>query len=171
MARTAVDLTPLVHPDALRRIVAHVERTQRPDGLIEIRAAAARVSVKRRPEIAPLLLLIERMLGGEAGLDLTPRYLAAFAAAGIRHPELELPVTWSGRLFVLDAGFLTERVNVEFDDDWSHATAAGSHADKERDRLARRAGWDVERVTPETDLNTFVADLAQLLEQRRRRSA
>ena len=171
MARTAVDLTALVHPDGLRRIVAHIERAQRLRGIAEIRAAAGRVSPKRRPDVAPLLHLIDRMLAGEAGLDLTPRYLAAFEAAGIRQPALEVPVTWGGRMFVLDGAFLPERVNVEFDDDWSHATAAGSHADKERDRLARRAGWDVERVTPETDLSTFVDHLQWLLRQRSRQSA
>jgi len=171
MARTAVDLAPLVHPEVRRRIVAHVERAQRPEGLVEILAAAGRVSPKRRPDMAPLLSLIDRMLGGEIGLDLTPRCLAAFDAAGIRRPALEVPVTWSGRAFVLDGAFLPEQVDVEFDDDWSHATAAGSHADKERDRLARRAGWAVERVTPETDLDAFVDHLGWLLEQRQRRSA
>ena len=42
---------------------------------------------------------------------------------------------------------------------------------KERDRLARRAGWEVERVTPETDLEAFVSHLGWLLERRGRRSA
>ena len=171
MARTAVDLTARVHPDLLRRIVAHVERAERPEGLARLRAAAGRVSPKRRPDVTPLLALVDRMLAGEGGLDLTPRYLAAFEAAGIRRPELEVPVTWGGRVFVLDAAFGPEQVDVEFDDDWSHATAAGSHADKERDRLARRAGWEVERVTPETDLEAFVSHLVWLLERRGRRSA
>ncbi len=171
MARTAVDLTALVHPDVLRRIVAHVERAERPAGLEMIRAAAGRISLKRRPDVAPLLVLVNRMLGGEAGLDLTPRYLAAFDAAGIRRPELEVPVTWGGQAFVLDGAFLPERVDIEFDDDWSHATSAGSHADKERDRLGRRAGWAIERITPETDLDSFVRHLLWLLEQRGRRSA
>ncbi len=171
MARTALDLTALVHSDVLRRIVAHVERAQRPDGLAGIRAAAGRVSPKRRPDVAPLLALIDRMVSGEGGLDLTPKCLAALDASGIRRPDLEVPVTWGGRAFVLDAAFLPEQVNVEFDDDWSHATAAGSHGDKERDRLARRAGWEVERITPETDLHAFVDHLGWLLEGRARRSA
>jgi len=170
-ARTALDLTPYVNPRVLRRIVAHIEREQRRDGLAAIHAAAERIGTKRRPAIAPLLVLIDRMLAGEGGLDLTPRYLAAFDAAGIRRPALEVPVTWGGRAFVLDAAFLPEQIDVEFDDDWSHATAAGSHADKERDRLARRAGWEVERVTPETDLEAFVDHLGWMLEQQRRRSA
>lgn len=170
-ARTALDLTPFVHPKLLRRFVAHIERAQRRDGLVAIYAAAERIGPKRRPPVAPLLALIDRMLAGDAGLDLTPRYLAAFGAAGVPRPSLEVPVTWGGRDFVLDAAFLPERVDVEFDDDWSHATAAGSHADKERDRLARRAGWEVERVTPETDLEGFVEHLEWPLEQRRRRSA
>ena len=170
-ARTALDLTPMVDPKMLRRIVAHIERTQRRDGLAAIHAAAERIGPKRRPAVTPLLNLIDRMVGGEAGLDLTPRCLGAIAAAGIRRPALEVPVTWGGRLFVLDAAFIPEQVDVEVDDDWSHATAAGSQADKERDRLARRAGWVVERVTPETDLDAFVAHLAWLLEQRQRRSA
>jgi len=171
MARTALDITTLVHAEVLRRIVAYVERAQRPDGLAKIRAGAGRVSPKRRPAVAPLLTLIDRMLAGEGGLDLTPRCLAALDAAGIRRPALEVPVTWGGRAFVLDGAFLPEQVDVELDDDWSHATAAGSHADKERDRLARRAGWVVERVTPETDLDTFVDHLAWLLERRRRQTA
>jgi len=170
-ARTALDLTPYVNPKVLRRIVAHIERVQRRDGLAAIHAAAERIGTKRRPAVAPLLVLIDRMLAGEGGLDLTPRYLAAFEAAGILRPALEVPVTWGGRAFVLDGAFLPEQIDVEFDDDWSHATAAGSHADKERDRLARRAGWEVERVTPETDLDAFVDHLGWLLEHRRRRSA
>ena len=168
-ARTVVDLTGRVSATVLRRIVAHVERSQRRDGLASIRAAAGRVSVKRRPDVAPLLTMLDRMVISGEGLDLTPRYLAAFAAAGIRVPELEVPVTWGGRVFVLDAGFIPEQVDVEFDDDWSHATAAGSQADKERDRAARRAGWVVERVTAETDLDAFVTHLGWLLEQRRRK--
>jgi len=170
-ARTALDLTPYVGPKVLRRIVAHIERTQRRDGLAAIHAAAERIGPKRRPVVTPVLVLIDQMLAGQAGLDLTPRYLAAFEAAGIRRPELEMPVTWAGRAFVLDGAFLPERVDVEFDDDWSHATAAGSHADKERDRLARRAGWVVERVTPETDIEAFVHHLEWLLQQRGRKSA
>jgi hypothetical protein len=170
-ARTALDLTGSIGPKLLRRVVAHIERVQRRDGLASIQAAAERIGPKRRPAVQPLVELVQRMVGGEAGLDLTPRYLAAFQAAGIRGPELEVPVTWGGRVFVLDAGFLPERVDVEFDDDWSHATAAGSHADKERDRLARRAGWVVERVTPETDRDAFVEHLGWLLEHRGRRSA
>jgi hypothetical protein len=170
-ARTVLDLTSCVDPKLLRRFVAHIERTQRRDGLAAIRAAADRIGSKRRPPIAPLLALLDRMLCGDVGLDLTPRCLAAFQAAGIRRPELEVPVTWGGRVFVLDAGFVPERVDVEFDDDWSHATAAGSHADKERDRLARRAGWVVERVTPETDVGALVEHLVWLLDQRGRRSA
>jgi hypothetical protein len=170
-ARTVLDLTSFVGPKVLRAIVAHIERTQRRDGLATIRAAAERIGNKRRPAVAPLLELVGRMLHDGVGLDLTPRYLSAFQAAGIRGPELEVPVSWGGRAFVLDAGFLPERVDVEFDDDWSHATSAGSHADKERDRLARRAGWVVERVTPETDLGAFVEHLGWLLEQRCRRSA
>ncbi len=129
------------------------------------------MSPKRRPGLAPLLGLLDRMLVNGRDLDLTPRVLAAVEAAGMRRPELEVPVTWGGRVFVLDAGFLVEQVDVELDDDWSHATAAGSHADKERDRLARRAGWVVERVTPETDLDRFVEHLGWLLEERGRRSA
>lgn len=164
-ARTALDLTPFVDVKLLRRIVAHIERAQRRDGLVAIRVAAERIGPKRRPAVAPLLGLIDRMLAGGGGLDLTPRYLAAFDAAQIPRPELEAPVTWGGRAFVLDAAFLPERVDVEFDDDWSHATAAGSHSDKERHRLARRAGWEVERVTPETDLETFVHHLGWLLER------
>ncbi len=170
-ARTALDLTPFVNPKPLRRFVAHIERAQRRDGLVAIYAAAERIGPKRRPAVAPLLALIARMLAGDAGLDLTPRYLAALDAARVPRPSLEVPVAWGGRDFVLDAAFLPERVDVEFDDDWSHATAAGSHADKERDRIARRAGWEVERVTPETDLEGFVEHLEWLLEQRRRRSA
>ncbi len=170
-ARTALDLTSLVGPKVLRRIVAHLERLQRRDGLAAIRAAAERIGNKRRPAVAPLLQLVDRMLLDGAGLDLTPRCLTAFDAAGMRRPELEVPVTWGDRTFVLDAAFLPEQVDVEVDDDWSHATAAGSHADKERDRLARRAGWAVERVTPETDLDAFVEHLSWLLEQRGRRSA
>ena len=171
MARTVVDLTALVHPEILRRVVGHVERTHRRDGLVGIRAAAGRVSPKRRPDIAPLQALIDQMLVDGRGFDLTPRVLAALERRGIRRPELEVPVTWGGRAFVLDAGFVPEQVDVEVDDDWSHATAAGSHSDKERDRLARRAGWVVERVTPETDLEAFVDHLAWLLEERRRQSA
>lgn len=170
-ARTALDLTPHVKARVLRRIVAHIERVQRRDGLAAIRAAAERIGPKRRPSVSPLLTLIDRMLLPGGSLDLTPRYLAAFEAAGLERPALEVPVTWGGRVFVLDAGFLPEQVDVEFDDDWSHATAAGSHADKERDRLARRAGWAVERVTPETDLVAFADHLAWLLGQRARRSA
>ena len=170
MARTLVDLSGLVHEDVLRRMLAHVERAQRPRGLAEVDAALSRVSPKRRPDVAPLRGLIDRMLPG-GSLDLTPRFLAAFEVAGIGRPALEVPVTWGGRVFILDAGFLPEQVDVEFDDDWSHATAAGSQADKERDRLARRAGWEVERVTPETDLDRFVEHLGWLLERRRRRSA
>lgn len=170
-ARTALDLTPFVEPRLLRRIIAHIERTQRRDGLAAIRAAAERIGPKRRPAVSPLLVMMERMLGPNGGLDLTPRYLAAFEAARIKQPQLEVPVSWGGRVFVLDGAFLPEQVDVEFDDDWSHATAAGSHADKERDRLARRAGWVVERVTPETDLDRFVEHLGWLLEERGRRSA
>jgi hypothetical protein len=44
-----------------------------------------------------------------------------------------------------------------------------SQADRERDRLARRAGWVVERVTPETDLDAFVDHLGWLLAPRRRK--
>lgn len=170
-ARTALDLTTLVGPKVLRGIVAHIERTQRRDGLAAIQSAAERIGNKRRPAVKPLLALIDRLLTGERGLDLTPRYLAAFHAAGIGRPALEMPVTWSGRAFVLDAAFVPEQVNIEFDDDWSHATAAGSHADKERDRLARRAGWEVERVTPETNLEAFVAHLGWVLQQRALMSA
>jgi len=170
-ARTALDLTSFLNTNLLRKIVAHIERAQRRDGLVAIQAAAERIGSKRRPAVAPLLDLIGRMLTGGGGLDLTPRYLAAFDAAGIRRPALEVPVTWSGRAFVLDGAFLPEQVDIEFDDDWSHATAAGSHADKERDRLARRAGWEVERVTPETDLDAFVDHLGWLLDRRQQKSA
>ncbi|MDQ6838814.1 MAG: hypothetical protein M3137_10910 [Actinomycetota bacterium] len=170
-ARTALDITASVGPNLRRRIIAHIERTQRRDGLVAIRAAADRIGNKRRPAVAPLLDLIDQMLCGAEGLDLTPRCLAAIQAAGIRRPELEVPVTWGGRAFVLDAAFLPEQVDVELDDDWSHATAAGSHADKERDRAARRAGWEVERVTPETDIDAFVEHLGWLLEGRGRRTA
>lgn len=170
-ARTVLDLAGSVSPKVLRRIVAHIERSQRRDGLASIQAAAERIGSKRRPAVQPVLQLIDRMLLGDEGLDLTPRYLEAFARAGLPRPQLEVVVTWGGRVFILDAAFLHERVNVEFDDDWSHATAAGSHNDKERDRLARREGWAVERATPETDIDAFVAHVGWLLEQRRRKSA
>jgi hypothetical protein len=170
-ARTVLDLAGSVSPKLLRRIVAHIERSQRRDGLASIQAAAERIGPKRRPAVQPLLHLIDRMMLGDAALDLTPRYLAAFDQAGLPRPQLEVAVTWDGRVFILDAAFLPEQVNVEFDDDWSHATVAGSHSDKERDRMARRAGWAVERATPETDIDAFVVHLGWLLEQRRRRSA
>lgn len=170
-ARTVLDLAEAMSPKLLRRIIAHIERSQRRDGLASIQAAAERIGPKRRPSVQPLLKLIDRMLLGDEGLDLTPRYLGAFERAGLPRPQLEIAVTWGGTQFILDAAFLPERVNVELDDDWSHATAAGSHADKERDRLARRAGWAVERATPETDIDAFVTHVGWLLEQRRQRSA
>jgi hypothetical protein len=168
VARTVVDLAHAFAPGALRSIVAHAERTLRPRGIGAIRAAAGRVGPMRRPEVASLIELLDRVDGGEVALDLTPNVLAALRARGLPEPALEVPVTWCGEVYVCDLAFVEERVDVEIDDDFSHATAAGSHRDKERDRLARRSGWEVERAHAETDLNAFADHVAWLLAERGR---
>jgi hypothetical protein len=119
----------------------------------------------------PLLAVLDRIRIAPEGLDLTPRVLSALAAHGIRKPVQEHPVTWGAQDYVLDMAFVPERVDLELDDDWSHATAVGSQSDKERDRRARRAGWEVVRATPSTNLDELCDHLTWILARRARRRA
>jgi len=158
--RTVCDLAPEVDHRLLDRMIDHVERIDRSMGVRRIQTAADRIGLMRRPALATLYAALAQRTPGAAGdCERTAQVLRWVVAAGFRLPELEYPVTWAGEDFVCDGAWAPERVDLEVDDDWSHATAGGSHRDKRRDQLARRCGWEVVRVTPATSAAELVQHL------------
>lgn len=165
--RTLCDLVGRVTPKLLKRMVDHVERVDRLHGTERILTCTGRIAAKRRPTLVPLLKILQTRPEGSAGdCDRTAEVLGWIAAAGIRLPVQQHALTWSGEVFVCDGAYLPEKVDIEVDDDWSHSTVGATHRDKRRDQLARRAGWEVVRVTPETTKHELLDHLTWALTAR-----
>lgn len=149
--RTVCDLAPGAHVRLLERMIDHVERIDRAHGPQRISEAADRIGLKRRPGLATLMAVLAHRFPGSAGdCDRTAEILRWLLEAGLPLPVQQHPVSWGAMDFMCDAAYPDARIDIEVDDDWSHATPGGSQRDKRRDQLARRAGWEVVRVTPAT---------------------
>ncbi len=146
-----VSLIGRVNERTWRRMVDDIERRDRANGIASIQAAIERRGPKHRPSLGALEALLDVRVPGAAGdCPRTSEVLRWLAEAGMPTPQQQVPVRWMGIPNVCDLVWMERSLNLEVDDDWSHSTIAGARRDKARDTRARRCGWQVERVTPES---------------------
>jgi very-short-patch-repair endonuclease len=102
------------------------------------------------------------------------RFHALVLDANLPRPEANGTVALGEITIEADAVWRHEKVIVELDGRQAHLTASAFETDRERDRLAALAGWQVIRLTwrqlteqPER----LIRDLRRLLAERRRHNS
>jgi very-short-patch-repair endonuclease len=132
--------------------------------IVTIRDFQRRWARPGRPGVAQ----VNRVLGSrpddvpaaESGLEL--RVLAALATRGVvlqRQHRLTLP---DGRRVRLDGADPLVRWGVEIDHHTWHAPRDAATADKQRDRMLRLLGWQIDRVTDDELARNFTGVVDQL---------
>ena len=140
VARTLLDIAPIVRFSRLRRALSEVEY----QGLVPLDEVAAvlgrgrpgsgalkRALMMHRPELARTLSLLEE------------RFLALCEKHGIPLPEVNVTVCG----LMVDALWRDQRVVVELDGRAAHSTPAAIERDRTRDLTLRAAGHVVLRYT------------------------
>jgi very-short-patch-repair endonuclease len=161
--RTLLDLSAVVHLDALRSALRQAEQLRLTDPL-SLHDLAKRHP--RRPGLAAVkALLAEASIGARVvRSELEERFQAFLLNAGLPLPQTNQRVEG----YEVDCVWPEQRLIVELD---GHATHSPTHAfegDRARDRRLEAAGWHVIRITwrqlhEETQL--VEADLRRLLDQ------
>ena len=144
------------------------------EGVLDLRAVEELLDRRRsHPGSARLRVALGV---GTLGLDRTKSVLEARFLDLIRKARLSLPEVnaWmpiAGEEMQCDFVWHRERLVVEVDGWATHRTRAAFRRDRRRDRLLRRAGWDVIRVTADdlyVDPDEVLSDVRAMLRGQRR---
>ena len=161
--RTLLDLSAVVHPDALRSALRQAEQLRLTDPLSLIDLVER---YPRRPGLAAIRALLEEATIGARVIrsELEERFQAFLLNAGLPLPQTNQFVEG----FEVDCVWPDQRLIVELDGRAVHDTGQAFERDRVRDRVLTAAGWHVIRVTwrqlhDEPEL--LEADLRRLLGQ------
>jgi very-short-patch-repair endonuclease len=167
--RTLLDLSAVVHPDALRSALRQAEQLRLTDPL-SLHDLAKRYP--RRPGVGAIkALLAEASIGARVvRSELEERFQAFLLDAGLPLPQTNQRVEG----YEVDCVWPEQRLIVELDGHATHSPAHAFEGDRARDRRLEAAGWHVIRITwrqlhEETHL--VEADLRRLLGQPASRTA
>ncbi len=158
-ARTAIDLGSCLSERLLIRFVDHATRNLGLD--IETLATSLDfLGGRGRPGTRTLRRAIaERREGLQPGdSDLEVRVVRDLMRLGVPRPEQNVVVEAGGRVFVLDLVWLAIKVAVEVDGYAYHSSRSSFDHDRQRDLLLKRQGWEILRVSSNSDL-AVVADV------------
>jgi hypothetical protein len=170
-SRTCVDLSRYIAPPALASAIEHVLSVQlcTVDTLYD---TATRLATPGRPWARRFLgVLGRRAPGAPAESEPELRVTNALIARGVRDLRRQFRVVVPGYGPARFDGAIPELWwAVEVDVHPEHATGEGTAKDKVRDRKARAAGWEIERVS-DIDLtlrfDETIHDLISSVERRR----
>ncbi len=158
-ARTAIDLGSCLSERLLIRFVDHATRNLGLD-IDTLATSLAFLGGRGRPGTRTLRRAIaERREGLRPGdSDLEVRVLRELVLLGVPRPEQNVVVEAGGRVFVLDLVWLAIKVAVEVDGFAYHSSRSSFDHDRQRDLLLKRDGWEILRVSSNSDL-ALVADV------------
>lgn len=159
-ARAIVDTTGSVDFRELERMLDEGRRL----GIITVEQVRE-VREAFKPGRGRRVRMVDRALGVRR-LDLPPGdsrgeqwVLDVLTAAGYE-PVHHHVVRLQGRTFELDVALFPWRIDIEFDGFHAHTGAVPFFEDPERDRLLRRHGWYVTRVTARTTAGALLDEVA-----------
>lgn len=164
-ARSAIDLGAYLSPYLLRRFVDHLRRrghltTEELDLHLSILGGRGRAGTRNLRRI-----VAERLEGLEPGdSDAEVDVVRTLLSYGVRRPVQQHQVVVGHRVYVLDVAWPDWKVALEFDGFDPHATDRTTFdGDKERDLILRRAGWEVNHISTNTDLRLLADYLLERL--------
>ena len=164
-ARSAVDLAAYLSPYLLARFVDHLRRrhhltTQELATHLSILGGRGRAGTRNLRRI-----VAERLEGLEPGdSDAEVEVVRTLLSFGVRQPVQQHQVVVGRRVFVLDIAWPPSKVALELDGFDPHATDRTTFDnDKERDLILRKAGWEVNHITTNTDLRLLAGYLRDRL--------
>jgi very-short-patch-repair endonuclease len=167
--RTLLDLSAVVHPDALRSALRQAEQLRLTDPLSLVDLAER---YPRRPGLATIRALLKEASIGASVIrsELEERFQSFLVNAGLPLPQTNRRIQG----YEVDCVWPEQRLIVELDGHAFHAPTHAFEADRARDRRLEAAGWHVIRVTwrqlhEEPEL--LETDLRQLLGQPTSRTA
>jgi very-short-patch-repair endonuclease len=163
-ARTMVDLSAVVHPMFLERLLADGVRGG-VTTVAEVRVAVDALARRGRRRVAVMRAVLDAWTegdgraesAGEAGL------VRLLVEAGLPRPVQQVQVVVGRRLFVLDLAYPRERVAIEFDGWAVHGDRLAFDRDRERDNVLQAAGWQVFRFTSRSTPGEIVATVRAAL--------
>ena len=163
--RSAIDLAAYLSPYLLARFVDHLRRrshltTEELALHLEILGGRGRAGTRNLRRI-----VAERLEGLEPGdSDAEVEVVRTLLSYGVRRPEQQHQVVVGRRVFVLDAAWPEWKVALELDGFDPHATDRTTFdKDKERDLILRRAGWEINHLSTNTDLRLLADYLLERL--------
>jgi very-short-patch-repair endonuclease len=167
--RTLLDLSAVVHPDALRSALRQAEQLRLTDPLSLVDLAER---YPRRPGLAAIRALLKEASIGASVIrsELEERFQSFLVNAGLPLPQTNRRIQG----YEVDCVWPEQRLIVELDGHAFHSPTHAFEADRARDRRLEAAGWHVIRVTwrqlhEEPEL--LETDLRQLLGQPTSRTA
>jgi very-short-patch-repair endonuclease/predicted transcriptional regulator of viral defense system len=161
--RTLLDLSAVVHPDALRSALRQAEQLRLTDPL-SLSDLVERYP--RRPGLRAIRALLEETMIGARVIrsELEERFQAFLLSAGLPLPQTNQRIEG----YEVDCVWPEQRLIVELDGHAFHSPTHAFEDDRARDRRLEAAGWHVIRVTwrqLHEEPNLLEADLRQLLDQ------
>lgn len=164
-ARTAIDLGAYLSLYLLARFVDHLRRR----GHLPTEQLALHLSElggRGRAGTRNLRRIVaERLEGLEPGdSDAEVEVVRTLLSYGVRRPVQQHQVVVGRRVFVLDVAWPEWKVALELDGFDPHATERTTFDnDKERDIILRRAGWEINHISTNTDLRLLADYLLERL--------
>lgn len=167
--RTLLDLSAVVHPDALRSALRQAEQLRLTDPL-SLTDLVERYP--RRPGLAAIRALLQEASIGARVIrsELEERFQAFLINAGLPLPQTNRRIEG----YEVDCVWPDQRLIVELDGHAFHSPTHAFEDDRARDRRLEAAGWHVIRVTwrqLHEEPALLEADLRQLLDQPASRTA
>lgn len=158
-ARTAIDLASCLSMTQLGHFLNHLTR-QHLCTIEDVRRHLQELGGRGRAGTRMLRVLVaERVEGLEPGdSDAEVRLVRQLVRLGVPRPVQCHQVVVGARVFLLDLAWPHLLLAVELDGFGPHSSRTAFDHDRERDLLLKRAGWEVIRVTTNTDV-ALLADL------------
>jgi very-short-patch-repair endonuclease len=103
----------------------------------------------RRPGTAALRTALAARRNGATvtASELEEELIRLVDLAGVRRPEVNVPLEAGGRRWEVDCLWRPERLALELDGRAAHLTVAAFERDRERDRILQASGWRTARIT------------------------
>lgn len=162
VARTIVDLAPVLHPRLLGRITDDAWRR----GLCSPADVAATLDRIGGPGRAGAARLARLLADHEpTGSTLETTWLRRLRRSGLAPEALQHQVVVAGRVMVMDLAWPGRRVGVEVDGWAPHGTRSAWDRDHDKINAYAEAGWRVLFVTSRTSPAATIRQLSRLLRE------